>query len=353
MKLLIDILRYQYHDHERHESKKRRGLRLMFSYLLRRIIQSIGVLIAVSIVVFLGVYAVGNPAEILLPDDATAAELDRAVRNLGLDQPLPVQYFIFLTNALQGDLGRSFVYNMPSIQLIFNRLPATLELALCAMVIAIVLGIPLGLAAGLKPGSAFDETVVTGSILGFSMPNFWQGLMLIMLFSIWLGWLPANGRGPTGSILGIQTSLASWEGIRHLILPATNLALFKLALIIRLTRTGVRETLGLDYIKFARAKGVGERRILFVHVLKNIMIPIITVVGMELGSVIAFATVTETIFAWPGMGKLIIDSIHVLDRPVIVAYVMVVTLMFITINLVVDILYSFLDPRIRLRGASR
>ncbi len=325
----------------------------MLAFLVRRCLQAVGVLLAVSLVVFIGVYAVGNPAAILLPDDATAAELDRAIRNLGLDQPLPVQYFMFLGNVLQADLGTSFVFNAPSIQLILARVPATLELALSAMLMAIVIGIPIGLWAGLRPGTAFDEAVVTGSILGFSMPNFWQGLMLIMVFSVWLGILPANGRGTTGTILGIETSFATWDGIRHLILPALNLALFKLALLIRLTRTGVLETAQLDYVKFARAKGLSERRILLVHILKNIMIPIVTVVGMELGSMIAFATVTETIFAWPGMGKLIIDSMRVLDRPVIVAYVMVVTLMFVVINLLVDIAYSLLDPRIRLRAAGR
>jgi peptide/nickel transport system permease protein len=208
----------------------------------------------------------------------------------------------------------------------------------------------LGLWAGLKPDSLADRTIVTGSILGFSLPNFWQGLMLIMFFSVMLGWLPSSGRGQTGTILGIETSLATWDGIRHLILPAINLSLFKLSLLIRLTRAGVRETMPLDFVTFARAKGLSETRIVGVHVLKTILVPIITVLGMELGSVIAFATVTETIFAWPGMGKLIIDSLNQLDRPVIVAYLMVVTLMFIIINLVVDIFYSVLDPRVRIRG---
>ncbi|MGV3650638.1 MAG: ABC transporter permease, partial [Devosia sp.] len=217
--------------------------------------------------------------------------------------------------------------------------------------IAVVLGIPLGLIAGLKPRSVTDETIMTGSILGFSLPNFWHGMMLIMIFSVGLGWLPASGRGDTGQILGITTSLATWDGISHLILPAVNLALFQLALVIRLTRTGVRETMPLDFIKFARAKGLSGRRIVLVHVLKNIMIPVVTVVGMEFGSVIAFAVVTESIFAWPGIGKLLIDSIMVLDRPVVVSYLLVVVAMFILINLLVDIVYSLLDPRIRLRDA--
>ena len=322
----------------------------MLVFIIRRLMQSALVLLAVSLVVFVGIYAIGNPADILLPDDATGEERDHAIANLGLDKPLPVQYGIFLLNAVQGDLGSSFVFNIPSIDLILSRMPATLELAFCALVVALLLGVPLGLWAGLRPGSTLDRTIVTGSILGFSLPNFWQGLMLIMIFSVSLGWVPSSGRGETGSILGIQTSLATWDGIHHLLLPAINLSLFKLSLLIRLTRAGVRETMPLDFVTFARAKGLSETRIVGVHVLKTILVPIITVLGMELGSVIAFATVTETIFAWPGMGKLIIDSITHLDRPVVVAYLMVVTMMFILINLVVDVLYSFLDPRVRIRG---
>lgn len=322
----------------------------MAVFLLRRFLQTLAVLLLVSLVVFLGLYAIGNPAEILLPDDATAAERDAAIRALGLDKPIWVQYGVFLGNALTGDLGTSFVYNTPSITLILQRFPATLELALSALLIAIVIGAPLGLYAGLKPGTRLDRAIVTGSILGFSLPNFWQGLMLILIFSIGLGWLPSSGRGETGMIFGIETSFATWDGIRHLVLPATNLALFKLALVIRLTRAQVRETMPLDFVKFARAKGVSETRILGVHVSKTIAAPIITVLGMELGSVIAFAVITESIFAWPGMGKLIIDSIHKLDRPVVAAYLLVITFMFILINLVVDLLYTVLDPRVRLGG---
>lgn len=322
----------------------------MTVFLIRRLLQTVGVLLAVSLVVFIGLYAVGNPAEILLPDDATEAERQAAIIALGLDKPIWVQYAVFLQNAVTGDLGTSFVYNTPSITLILQRFPATLELALSALFIAIVLGAPLGLYAGLHPGTRLDRTIVTGSILGFSLPNFWQGLMLILVFSIGLGWLPSSGRGQTGTLLGIETSFATWEGIRHLILPATNLALFKLALVIRLTRAQVRETMPLDFVKFARAKGISETRIVGVHVAKTIAAPIVTVIGMELGSVIAFAVITESIFAWPGMGKLIIDSINKLDRPVVAAYLLVITFMFITINLIVDLLYTALDPRVRLGG---
>jgi peptide/nickel transport system permease protein len=320
----------------------------MTIFIIRRFSQRLFVVFLTSLLVFVGVYAIGNPVDILIPADASFAEREAAIRALGLDRSLVAQYGTFLVNALHGDFGRSFVFNQPAISLIFQRLPATLELAFVALAIALVLGIPLGLIAGLKPRSVTDETIMTGSILGFSLPNFWQGMMLIMIFSVWLGWLPSSGRGETGEIFGITTSVATWDGLAHLILPATNLALFQLSLVIRLTRTGVRETMPLDFIKFARAKGLSERRIISVHVMKNILIPIVTVVGMEFGSLIAFAVVTETIFAWPGIGKLLIDSITVLDRPVVVAYLLVVVTMFIFINLAVDIVYSMLDPRIRL-----
>ena len=319
----------------------------MTAFIIRRLFQALLVLFVTSVIVFAGVYAIGDPLEILLPADATMAERLQVTQALGLDKPLIVQYWHFLANALQGDLGTSFVYNQPSISVILQRLPATLELAFCALVLAIVIGIPLGLFSGLKTGSATDETIMTGSILGFSLPNFWQGMMLIMIFSVYLGWLPSTGRGQTGTILGIETSLATWNGIQHLILPAINLSLAKISLVIRLTRTGVQETMPLDFVKFARARGLAPSRVIFVHVLKNILIPIITVIGIEFGSLIAFAVVTETIFAWPGVGKLIIDSINILDRPIVVAYILVVVSMFIVINLVVDVLYSLLDPRIR------
>jgi peptide/nickel transport system permease protein len=323
----------------------------MTVFVIRRLAQSLLVLFVTSLIVFAGIYAIGNPIDILIAADATAAEREQAIRSLGLDRSLIEQYGTFVWNALQGDLGRSFVFNQPSIDLILSRMPATLELAFVALALSLVVGVPLGLWAGLRPRTTLDETVMTGSILGFSLPNFWQGMMLIMIFSVWLGWLPSTGRGETGTVFGVQTSLATWSGLSHLILPALNLALFNIALVIRLTRSGVRETMLLDFVKFARAKGLSERRIVSVHVLKNIMIPIVTVVGVEFGSLIAFAIVTETIFAWPGMGKLLIDSITRLDRPVVVAYLLVVVTLFITINFVVDLLYSLLDPRIRLGGS--
>jgi peptide/nickel transport system permease protein len=320
----------------------------MLVFLLRRILQSIAVLLAMSLLVFVAVYAVGNPVDIMIPPDATEADRAATIRALGLDRPLWTQYALFLEGAVTGNLGRSFAFNVPAMELIFERMPATLELATAAMLIGVLLGVPLGLWAGLKPDSLAGKSIMTISILGFSLPTFWVGLMLIMTFSVWLGWLPSSGRGPTTPLFGVPVSFLSLEGLRHLLMPAANLALFNLALIIRLTRAGTREAMLQDYVKFARAKGLPDRRVVGVHVLKNILIPIVTVIGLQFGSVIAFAIVTETVFAWPGMGKLIIDSINVLDRPVIVAYLLVVVALFILINLVVDLLYSVLDPRMRL-----
>jgi peptide/nickel transport system permease protein len=320
-------------------------------YVIRRLLQSMVVLVAMSLLVFVGVYAIGNPVDILINPQADQEDIERAIRGLGLDKPLWEQYLVFVRQALAGDLGKSFAFNVPAIQLIVERMPATLELASAAMLIAVVLGLPLGLWAGLKPRSVAGRAIMTGSILGFSLPTFWVGLMLIMLFSVHLGWLPSNGRGPTTDVLGVPLSFLSWTGLKHLALPATNLALFNLALVIRLTRAGTREALVQDYVKFARAKGLSNARDVGVHVLKNISIPIVTVIGLQFGSLIAFAIVTETIFAWPGMGKLLIDSINVLDRPVIVAYLLIIVTLFIVINLAVDLLYSVLDPRVRLADA--
>src|SRR6266849_1958734 len=297
----------------------------MLSHIVRRVLQSFGVLAVMSLLVFAGVYAVGNPMDILVNPQSDQDEIARATAALGLDRPLLEQYFIFIGHAATGDLGRSFAFNVPAIGLILERMPATLELATAAMLIAVLLGIPLGL---------------------------WVGLKLILVFSVWLGWLPTSGRGPTVNLLGIPVSFLTAEGLRHLVLPAANLALFNLSLVIRLTRSGTREAIEQDYVRFARAKGITETRIVGVHVLRNVLVPVVTVVGVEFGSVIAFAVVTESIFAWPGMGKLLIDSINVLDRPVIVGYLCIVVALFVAINLCVDLAYAWLDPRVRLGEAS-
>ncbi|MFS0755787.1 ABC transporter permease [Noviherbaspirillum sp. 1P10PC] len=323
----------------------------MLIFLIRRLLQSVLVLLVMSLLVFAGVYAIGNPVDILISPDANQAERARIVAAFGLDQPLWRQYLLFLQNAAGGNLGRSFAFSTPALALILERFPATMELAVSAMLLSVGLGIPLGLLAGLKPRSLAGKTIMTVSVLGFSLPTFWVGLMLIMVFAVKLGWLPSSGRGETVDVLGVPLSFLTWDGLRHLLLPALNLSLFNIALVIRLTRAGAQEALQQDYVRFARAKGLSNGRIIGVHVLKNILIPIVTVLALQFGSLIAFAIVTETVFAWPGMGKLIIDSIRVLDRPVIVAYLMLIVTLFIVINLVVDVLYSLLDPRVRLGDA--
>jgi len=323
----------------------------MTVFILRRLAQTLLVLLVTSALVFGGIYLVGNPIEILVNPAADEMEKARAAAALGLDRPVLEQYWVFLKGAASGDLGMSFVFGRPALEVILERMPATLELAFLAMVMSVGIGIPFGLYAGLYPDRISSKAIMAGSILGFSLPTFWVGLLLIMLFAVQLGWLPSTGRGPTDDVFGVPVSILSIEGLRYAFLPALNLALFKLSLIIRLTRAQVREQALLDYIRFARAKGLPRSRVIGVHLLKNIMIPLVTVIGLELGSVIAFAIVTESIFAWPGMGKLVIDSMFQLDRPVVVAYLLVVVVMFILINLTVDILYAALDPRVRLEGS--
>jgi peptide/nickel transport system permease protein len=323
----------------------------MLIFIIRRLLQSIVVLLVMSLLVFVAIYAIGNPIDILLSPDADQLERARTIAAFGLDKPLSQQYFIFVRNALGGDMGRSFAFSTPALALIVERMPATMELAVFAIVIAIVLGIPLGLWAGLRPHGIAGKTIMAVSILGFSLPTFWVGLMLIMVFAVQLGWLPSSGRGTTTLLFGVPVSFLTVDGLKHLLMPAFNLALFNIALVIRLTRAGAQEALLQDYVKFARAKGLRNSRVIGVHVLKNILIPIVTVIALQFGSIIAFAIVTESVFAWPGMGKLIIDSISVLDRPVIVAYLMLIVVLFILINLVVDVVYSILDPRVRLSEA--
>ena len=324
----------------------------MTAFILRRSLQSILVLFVMSILVFVGVNLVGDPVDMLVNPEADQQEIERVIKDLGLDKPITEQYWYFVTNAFQGDLGRSFIFGEPALKLIVQRMPATIELALFSLFIAIVFGIPLGMYAGLKPNTRISRTIMASSILGFSMPTFWVGILLIMFFAVYLGWLPSTGRGELGSFMGIQSSLFTLDGLSHVFLPAFNLALFKMSSIIRLTRAGTREIILQDYITFARSKGISETRVVMVHVLRNILIPIVTVIGLEFGSLIAFSTVTETVFAWPGMGKLIIDSIYNLDRPVIVAYLLIIVTFFVFLNLVVDILYSILDPRVRVKEAN-
>ncbi len=324
----------------------------MFVHILTRLFQSLVTMAAMAVLVFVGVFAIGNPVDLLINPEADQAEMAAAIARLGLDQPMWRQFLSFVSGLLQGNLGTSFVHNAPALGLILERMPATFELALLAMIFAIVIGVPAGLVAGLYPERLVGRGIMGASILGFSLPTFWVGLMLIMVFAVWLGWLPSTGRGETRSLFGIEFSFLTLDGLRHMFLPALNLAIFKVSLVTRLARAGTREVLLQDYVKFARAKGLSPARVIFVHVLKNMMIPVVTVIGLEFGSVMAFAVVTESIFAWPGMGKLLIESITRLDRPVIVAYLMLTVLLFVTINLIVDLVYSVFDPRVRLSESS-
>jgi len=303
-----------------------------------------------SALVFGGIYLVGDPIAMMASPDATEAQREAIRVALGLNLPVWHQYLIFIGKAIHGDFGNSFLTGEPAMRLILDRAPATLELAVVAMGISLLVGIPLGIRAGLKPKAVSSRAIMTGSVLGFSLPNFWVGLMLIMIFAVTLGWFPASGRGPTVAVGPIRLSVLTLGGWASIILPAATIALAKCATIIRVTRAATREALPMDYIKFARAKGLSERRVLSVHLLKNILIPIVTVGGLEFGQVVAFAVVTESVFSWPGMGKLLIDSIINLDRPVVVAYLLLIVFFLVMLNLVVDIVYTVLDPRVRLDG---
>jgi peptide/nickel transport system permease protein len=319
----------------------------MIAWVAWRLLQAVAVVFVMTVIVFAGLHAIGNPVDILISPEADQAERARVVATLGLDRPLWMQYGLFLRGLFHADLGRSFVFNEPALRLIAERMPATLELAMTAVLLSLLIGLPFGLYAGLHPRRLGARAIMAASVLGFSLPTFWIGLMLILVFAVQLGWLPSTGRGATAPLLGVQWSFLTWDGLRHLALPAVNLALFNIALVLRLTRAGVREAMASDFVRYARAKGLTERRIVLVHVLRIVLIPVTTVVGLELGSTIAYSVVTETVFAWPGMGKLIIDSIYVLDRPVIVAYLMLIVITFVVINLSVDLLHRALDPRLR------
>ena len=332
----------------------------MLVYIIRRLMQAALVMVVMSALVFAGIYLIGDPVAMMISPDASDIERDQVRAALGLDLPMWKQYLVFVGDALHGNFGKSFLAGQSAMGLIFERFPATLELAVVSLILSLLVGLPMGVYAGLRPKSIGAKSIMTGSILGFSLPNFWVGLMLIMAFAVvlpdllpWWPRLPASGRGQTVDVLGMKLSIFTWDGWRHLLLPAVTLALYKGALIVRLARATAREVMPMDYIKFARAKGLSDRRIVGVHVLKNIMIPIATVSGLEFGQTVAFAVVTETVFSWPGVGKLLIDSILLLDRPVVVAYLVVIVVFFVLLNLAVDLLYSVLDPRVRLEGGAR
>ncbi|AWI58392.1 ABC transporter permease [Sinorhizobium fredii] len=320
----------------------------MVFFLLRRLTQGLAMVLLVSVLMFTAVYAIGDPISLLVPPDATEQTMQLARESLGLDQPLYVQYFKFLGNALQGDLGTSFVFREGALRVILDRLPATLELATAAMTLAIVIGVPFGILAGLNPRGWWDRSVMFGSVIGFSLPTFWIGILLILALSVELGIFPSSGRGETATLFGVEFSFLTFDGLRHLALPALSLSLFPMAILARLARAGVREAMNLDFSRFARAQGNTRRDIVAHYVLRYISIPLVTMIGLYFGTLIAFAVVTESVFSWPGMGKLIIESINLLDRPIVVAYVMMTVLLFLAINLIVDVIYCILDPRVRM-----
>ena len=321
----------------------------MTLFLLRRFFQGLLMVLVASVLVFVGVYAIGDPMALLVPADATTETREAAARALGLDRPLYEQYLTFLTNALQGNLGVSFVFRENALTVILERLPATLELASAAMFLALVIGVPLGAVAGMTPGGLADRSLLIGSVLGLSLPTFWIGILLILFFAVELGLLPASGRGETVEVFGVALSFLTLDGLRHLILPALSLSLLPMAILGRLTRSGVIEALSLDFSRFARAQGNSRNQIVLRYVLRYISIPLVTVFGIYFGTLIAFTVVTESVFSWPGMGKLIIESIGQLDRPLVLAYMMLSIVLFMVINLVVDVLYCLLDPRVRLK----
>ncbi|MBJ3778548.1 ABC transporter permease [Acuticoccus sp. 2012] len=321
-------------------------------FIARRLGQFLLLLFVMSLVVFVALFALGNPVLNFINPSSPPDVVRQAIHNLGLDQPAYIQYFRFLSGIAHGDLGNSYTSGRPALRLILERLPATLELSLGAMLIATLVGIPLGLGAGYRPNSLVGRFVEGFSLLSVSLPTFWIGLMLIIVFAIETGIFPAGGRGPTTDLLGMKVSFTSLEGLRHLFLPALNLSLFPMALAMRLTRASVEESLRMNFVRYARAKGLPPRRILSVYVLKNVLPSLVTVMGMVLGGLLAFSVITESIFAWPGTGKLVIDAIQISDRPVIIAYLLFTVFIFSTINLLVDIVCAVLDPRISLRGAA-
>lgn len=321
----------------------------MFKYFLKRLAQMVVTLFIVSILVFVLANFIGDPVNMLVSPKAPPEVREQVREELGLNRPILEQYVSFVTNALKGDFGKSYIYRVDVLSLIAQRVPATLELVLVSVVLALVISIPLGVYAGAFPKRKSSTLVMGGSILGISLPSFFIGIMLIYIFSLKLHWFPSSGRGATIPFLGMNFSLFAPGGLKYIILPAFTLSVTNIASLVRLTRAGVMENMRQDYIKFARAKGVSTRKVLFGHALKNALIPVITVFGMEIGSLIAFTTVTETIYSWPGLGKLLIDSINSVDRPVIVAYLILTTVLFVFINFVVDLLYTVIDPRIEFR----
>jgi peptide/nickel transport system permease protein len=322
----------------------------MFAFIVRRLGQALIVMLTVAFLAFMLFQYVGDPVAQMLGQDATQEQREALQRDLGLDQPFPVQFARFVGHAVQGDFGLSLRQGRQVSTLIAERFPATLELSLAAAVIALGVGVPLGVYAALRRGRFGAQAVMTLSLLGVSLPTFLIGILLILVFSVQLQWLPSFGRGETVALFGSTswtTGLLTLDGWSHLVLPAVTLSVFQLALILRLVRAEMLEVLRTDYIKFARARGLSDRAIHFRHALKNTLVPVITITGLQLGSLIAFAIITETVFQWPGMGFLFIQAVQFADIPMMAAYLCLIALVFVVVNLVVDLLYFVVDPRLR------
>jgi peptide/nickel transport system permease protein len=324
----------------------------MLAFIIRRLLQSILVMIAVGFIAFALFNFVGDPVSLMLPPEATAADRAEVRKALGLDEPFYVQFGSFIGNALQGNFGISLRLGRPVSQLIAERLPATLELALTAAFIGLVVGIPMGVYTALKRDSLSAKFILTTSLIGVSLPNFLIGIFLILIFAVWLGWLPSFGRGEVTQLGFWSTGLLTAGGLKALILPAITLGFYPVTLIMRLVRSEMLEVLRTDYIKFARARGLTNRSVHFGHALKNTLVPVMTITGLQLGGLIAFAIITETVFQWPGMGLLFIQAVQFADIPVMAAYLCLIGLIFVVINLVVDLMYYAVDPRLRLGAGS-
>ncbi len=324
----------------------------MLAFIVRRLLQAVLVMLAVAFVAFTLFQYVGDPVTNLLGQDATPEQREQLRADLGLDRPAPVQFARFVGNALRGEFGLSLRQGRKVGTLIVERFPATLELAFTAALLALVVGVPMGVIAALKRDSWLSQVLMTVSLLGVSLPTFLIGILLILVFSVWLNWLPSFGRGEVTALGVWTTGWLSADGWKHLVLPSVTLAVFQLTLIMRLVRAEMLEVLRTDYIKFARARGLSDRAVHFGHALKNTLVPVITITGLQLGSLIAFAIITETVFQWPGMGLLFIQAVSFADVPVMAAYLCLIALIFVVINLVVDLLYFAVDPRLRIEGAA-
>jgi len=323
----------------------------MAVFILRRLLQAIAVMLTVSLLAFILFQYIGDPVTIMLGQDATELDRIKLREQLGLDNAAPVQFAHFVGNALQGDFGLSLRQGQKVSELLLARLPATVELSVIAALLALAIGLPLGVYTALRRNTWLSQGILAVSLLGVSLPTFLIGILLILVFSVLLGWLPSYGRGDTVSLGWWSTGLLTVSGWQHLILPAITLSLFQLTLILRLVRSEMLEVLRNDYIKFARARGLTRRTIHFGHALKNTLVPVITITGLQLGGIIAFAIVTETVFQWPGMGLLFIQAVQFADVPVMAAYLCLIALVFVIINLIVDLLYFVVDPRLRVSRA--